>query len=263
MRVLQPRASVAETTRWIVATLAWLMVMATGSATVAAADTHGLGNSRTAEQSRVNARIGALFSSAGTAAHYCSASVVDSPVGDMIISAAHCLSTTPGGTVFVPGYRNGSEPYGAWQVAHVIEDPRWTADTDPDHDVAFAVLEPLNGEEIEQVVGANTLAVNRTVTTPVTITGYPQSSDEPITCSNDIARYSSTQWRIACTNYTDGTSGSPWVVAGHGGSTHDEGQVLGVIGGFEQGGYTPDVSYSIYFDDDVAALYRQAVTAVR
>jgi hypothetical protein len=36
------------------------------------------------------------------------------------------------------------------------------------------------------------------------------------------------------------------------------GTVVGVIGGFETGGDTPSVSYSIYFDDSVASLLATA-----
>ncbi len=36
--------------------------------------------------------------------------------------------------------------------------------------------------------------------------------------------------------------------------------MIGVIGGFEQGGDTPQVSYSIVFGEDVASLYRNAVS---
>jgi hypothetical protein len=37
--------------------------------------------------------------------------------------------------------------------------------------------------------------------------------------------------------------------------------VIGVIGGYEQGGDTPEVSYSIVFGPNVANLYEQAQTA--
>jgi len=191
--------------------------------------------------------------------HFCTASVVDSPGGDVIISAAHCLTGSPANTVFIPGYRDGHEPYGAWPVLHTVEDPNWTANTDPDYDVAFAVLGSLHGKEIQQVVGGNTLAVNKSPSQLITLTGYPESSNAPITCSNYSASFSPTQMRITCANYTDGTSGSPWVIPGK----HGSGTVIGVIGGFEQGGYTPDVSYSVYFGGGVQGLYQQAVTMVR
>ena len=259
VRVLRPPTAWATAARWGLAVLAWLIVMSVGNSTAVALGSVGLGSSWTATPTTATMRVGALFTGGGSGGHYCTASVVDSPGGDLIITAAHCLSGNPAGTVFVPGYRNGKEPFGAWTVLRTVENPNWTADTDPDYDVAFAVLAPLHGKEIQQVVGGNTLGVNQSPSQVVTVTGYPDGANAPITCNNYSAFYGSTQMHITCANYTDGTSGSPWVIPGkHGTST-----VLGVIGGFEQGGYTADVSYSVYFDAGVGSLYQQAVTMVR
>jgi hypothetical protein len=40
-----------------------------------------------------------------------------------------------------------------------------------------------------------------------------------------------------------------------------QGTVVGVIGGYEEGGDTPAVSYSVAFGPSVSALYQQAVAA--
>ena len=50
--------------------------------------------------------VGALFTaSAGRLGqHFCTASVVDSPAGDLLITAAHCVTGTSGTIEFVPGY---------------------------------------------------------------------------------------------------------------------------------------------------------------
>ena len=265
MRVLRLPKPFASLARWTMAVLAWLVVMAVGSSTAVALNPYGLGSSGTAPLTAANARIGALFSSSNISnGHYCSASVVDSPGGDVIVTAAHCLSSdSDGKAVFVPGYRAGQTPYGVWTVADVVESSNWTAQGDPDYDVAFALLDPVKGKEIESVVGGNELGIDLSPAQQITLTGYPQSSDLPLTCSNHIGLFSSTQLSITCANYTSGTSGSPWVVPGKLGRTHDEGTVMGVIGGFEQGGYTPDVSYSVYFGDAIGTLYQQAVTMVR
>jgi hypothetical protein len=263
MKVRRLPIPLASAVRWLMAVLAWLIVMAVGSSTAVALNPYGLGSSGTAPVTAENARIGALFTGGISNGHFCTASVVDSPGGDVIITAAHCLSGGAGSTVFVPGYRDGDAPYGVWPVEHVVESVNWTSEEDPDYDVAFAVLAPLHGREIESVVGANVLGIDMNPTQQITLTGYPETSNLPLTCSNYIGLFSSTQLSITCAAYTDGTSGSPWVVPGRLGKDHDEGTVMGVIGGFEQGGYTPDVSYSVYFDDSVGDLYQQAVTLVR
>ncbi len=41
------------------------------------------------------------------------------------------------------------------------------------------------------------------------------------------------------------------------------GTVIGVIGGYEQGGYTPEVSYAAKFGPNVAALFKTAISESR
>ena len=62
-------------------------------------------------------QVGALFQGAWQSnPHFCSASVVDSPSGDVIATAAHCLSGNGQDLEFVPMYHDGQAPYGAWDV---------------------------------------------------------------------------------------------------------------------------------------------------
>jgi hypothetical protein len=67
---------------------------------------------------------------------------------------------------------------------------------------------------------------------------------------------SATQLAFDCDGYTGGTSGSPWVT-GFDPRTRT-GTIVGVIGGYQQGGDTPSVSYSAYFGSGVQQLYQQA-----
>jgi hypothetical protein len=86
--------------------------------------------------------------------------------------------------------------------------------------------------------------------TAVTVTGYPDSREVPVRCTNKPVRQSRTQQRIGCPEFTGGTSGSPWV--------DGDRQVVGVIGGHEKGGSTPDISYSVAFGAEAAELYKDA-----
>src|SRR2546422_837644 len=75
----------------------------------------------TAEPTARGKRVGALFSHDIKGDHFCTASAVDSPNRNLIITAAHCVHSGEGGgylsdLVFVPGYRNGNAPYGIWKV---------------------------------------------------------------------------------------------------------------------------------------------------
>ncbi|MBY8889363.1 trypsin-like serine protease, partial [Streptomyces sp. PTM05] len=216
------------------------------------------GVSHTVPASQLPPQVGAVFDSDGLGGvHHCTASVVDSPGKDLIVTAAHCLGTTS--DLFVPGYHDGQAPYGIWHIQRIVTDSQWNADSDPDHDVAFAVVEPLNGKTVESVVGSYTLGTDQGTSDAVTVIGYPEVSDEAIACTDTVAAYSSTQLRIYCTGYSGGTSGSPWLV-GPGSGDGSGGTVMGVIGGYEQGGDTDDVSYSVAFGSTVQSLYEQAVS---
>ncbi len=83
----------------------------------------------------------------------------------------------------------------------------------------------------------------------ITLTGYPGTTGSPVVCDGGTTRSGLDQLRVACPGFPDGTSGGPWVTGG---------AVIGVIGGHQLGGDTPDVSYSAYFDDDIAELYASA-----
>ncbi|GHH63979.1 hypothetical protein GCM10018781_14200 [Kitasatospora indigofera] len=218
------------------------------------------GTTRTAAPTVLNSLVGAVFTHSAAGDHFCTASVVDSAGLNLIVTAAHCVDDPHlgprGDLVFVPGYRAGETPNGVWPLLSVTVDPRWQESGDPDIDVAFAVVAPQNGRQVQQVLGANLLGVDRDHRLPVKVTGYPSSSDLPITCSNTSEEQSPTQLRIDCPDYTGGTSGSPWVTDFD--PATRTGTVVGVIGGYQRGGNTADTSYSSYFGDDVQALYDRA-----
>jgi V8-like Glu-specific endopeptidase len=209
--------------------------------------------------------IGALFtiSNGQLTGHFCTASVVHSPSQDLLVTAAHCVAGYAGssvsGLVFVPGYADGSTPYGVWTVTRVFVDRAWTGSADPDDDVAFLTVTRKDSAPIEAVTGAERLAIGQSPAQMVRVIGYPASLSEPVTCQNRAAAFSPTQLRFDCANYTNGTSGGPFLT----GIDPDTGTgtVIGVIGGYEQGGNSPDVSYAAAFGPGVLALYQSAVIA--
>jgi V8-like Glu-specific endopeptidase len=209
-------------------------------------------------------RVGALFEHNASGNHFCTASVVASPDKDLLITAAHCINGGQGSSgyssdiVFIPGYRDGQEPYGVWTVARLLVAPQWAKFSDPDYDVGFVVLQPHDGQNIQNVLGANKLAIDRGYRYLVHVTGYPDSANAPITCVNTTSRQSAAQLRFDCPGYTGGTSGSPWVTQF---STRSRtGTIVGVIGGYQEGGDTPSVSYSVRLGAAVHDLYEKAVS---
>jgi hypothetical protein len=205
------------------------------------------------------AAVGALFTSTNGKLdnHFCTASVVNSPSGDLAITAAHCMANVSGTVMFVPGYHSGDAPYGVWQVAKVYVDQAWTSSQSQNDDVAFLKLTRLGSTvPIEDVTGAETLATGTAVKQLVQVVGYPDGQTEPIACENWTSQPMSDQLQFDCGGYTDGTSGGPFLADVN--ATTGQGVVIGVIGGLQQGGDTPQVSYSIEFESNVEMLYQTA-----
>ena len=205
--------------------------------------------------------VGALFTtSAGKLSqHFCTASVVDSPAGDLVITAAHCVTGVSGTVAFVPGYDRGSSPYGVWTVHETYVDQAWSSSSSQDDDFAFLrVSKSGSSVPIEDVTGAERLG---TGTPPsrdqVQVIGYPNAASQPVTCQNWLREPMAGQLEFDCGGYTDGTSGGPFLSQVD--QVTGQGLVIGVIGGYQQGGDTPEVSYSPVLGANAAALYQQAV----
>jgi len=217
--------------------------------------------SKTGQAFAGTAAVGALFTtSAGKLdKHFCSASVINSPNGDLVITAAHCVTGLSDSVAFVPGYDSGDTPYQVWDVTKIYVDQAWTSSANPDDD--FAILrvgQAGSNEAIENETGAEQLA---TVTPAdhqtVQVIGYPDALNQAITCQNRITEPMTDQLQFDCGGYTDGTSGGPFLTKVN--PATGQGTVIGVIGGYEQGGNTPQVSYSAVLGPSVAELYKAAV----
>ncbi|OKJ10340.1 hypothetical protein AMK19_15895 [Kitasatospora sp. CB01950] len=228
-----------------------LLAAATGCDSATPADNRPTAHPAPADA--VGNRIGPLFLDDTDGMRACTAAVVHSRGRNLLITAAHCAAphgTPIDGLVFAPGYRDQRAPYGSWPVTGVLVDPRWGPDENEGYDVAFLTVGTLNGRQVEDAMGAYTLATGLGFGLDVTVTGYPNSAVSPITCQGRTTSRSNTQQRFDCAGFTDGTSGSPWVTG--------QGQVVGVIGGYQQGGDSPEISYSVAFGSRLADLYRQA-----
>ncbi|WP_051807046.1 trypsin-like serine peptidase [Streptomyces sp. NRRL F-2664] len=199
--------------------------------------------------------VGALFSPGrdGDPDHHCSGVVVHSPAGDLVATAAHCVHGGGFRTnlAFVPGYRDGTAPYGVWVPARIEVDPRWTAEQDPDHDIAFLRLRRPGypGQRLEDVTGAKTIAFGTELPAPARLVGYPNASEEPLDCRTTALAAGPAQLRLDCAGVPNGTSGGPVLTDGH--------TLIGVIGGRDGGG-DEETSYSSFFGDGVRALYERS-----
>jgi len=214
-------------------------------------------------------QVGALFgTSSGSIdgqGHYCSGSVVNSPEGDIVVTAAHCVYDSSGvytDIAFVPGYHDGQDPYGVWIPSAVVVAPQWASDSDPDYDVAFLVVhEEGSSSKIQDVVGSDQLQVRPGYTGLTQVIGYPESTERPIACTNFTKQFTdsslaSPEMEFDCADFTSGTSGGPFLQDVD--ANTGLGEVVGVVGGYQAGGDTAGVSYAAYFGDWVGSLYTQA-----
>lgn len=201
--------------------------------------------------------IGTLYANARSTRHQCTASVVHSPQRNTLITAAHCVTGSAAGMVFVPGQDGTRAPYGRWTVTAVHVDPKWVARQDPHDDVAFLTVAPrtINGvsTEIEQVTDAYALGSTAQRGQRITVTGYPAgSTTDAITC-NTTVYLTGTYPAFDCRGYVGGTSGSPWLQESSQGP-----EIVGIIGGLNQGGCHDYTSYSSPLARDAKGAYLRA-----
>ena len=200
--------------------------------------------------------VGALFD-AGSSTHFCTASVIASPQGNLLVTAAHCIEGNARDLVFVPEYHAGAAPYGRWKVTGAYLNSQWLAGQSPMRDYAFLTVAARRVAgtltEIQQLTGANTLADGATAREPVTVPAYPDGKTRPITCTSRLyfdGRYPA----FNCSPYPGGTSGAPWLVK----TAHGD-EVVGVIGGLHQGGCQVYTSYSSPLGAQAKRTYDSAV----
>lgn len=203
------------------------------------------------------AAVGALFTSGLSQPHSCTATVVASTGGDVVMTAAHCVSGTGVGLTFVPGYDAGATPFGVWAVTGAYAPTGWLAGADEDDDVAFLTVAPRSRVgavvTVQQVTGAVTLDSGIADGERVTVTAYDDGIDDaPVRCTAPV-RDTAAHPTIDCHGFVAGSSGSAWTLV-RGGTT----VAVGLIGGHHQGGCEEQTSYSPTFGPDAAAALAAA-----
>jgi hypothetical protein len=205
--------------------------------------------------------VGALFlPNAYPAFHTCTASVIRSKHGNLILTAAHCLQKGNGaGYTFVPGYHDGKAPYGVWNTTAAFGAAKWLHQRKQSTQRDFAILRvadhSAHGKDVtvQDVVGGNRLGQSPSAGAKVRVPGYVLGSlDNPITCRAPVYLHRGFP-AFNCGGYAGGVSGSAWL-HGHGKVR----TVVGVIGGLHQGGCTNGTSYSSRLGQAVQAVWKRA-----
>lgn len=186
----------------------------------------------------------------GNQLHTCSGAVLDSPAGNLVLTAAHCLAQGYD-AYFVPGFKEKAQPQDFWRIDAVYLDPRWITKQDPLADFAVLRVSRDGGGSVEtQAGGGFALGVAPKAGTDVTVTGYAfGEGGDPIGCGTHTAGDTRGYPSLPCRGMVDGTSGAPWVA---------DSMVAGLVGGLEGGGCLEDVSYSPPFDGALTALLHRA-----
>ncbi len=199
-----------------------------------------------------DARVGALFLGAGDL-HTCTAGVLDSTGGDLILTAAHCVAEDID-TTFVAGFSDSADPADTWRVDAIYLDPRWVQNQDPLADFAILRVARDSGGTVEAEAGSGlTIGTTPKPGTEVTVTGYGLGvGGGPVGCKAATESAPGGFPLLPCGGLVDGTSGAPWTT-GPGGSI-----ITGLIGGLDGGGCDENISYSPPFDDGVVALLARA-----
>jgi V8-like Glu-specific endopeptidase len=191
--------------------------------------------------------------------HFCTASVVDSTAGDVVLTAAHCVydNGPVGDLAYVPEWHAGASPYGAWTVSSITVAAGWKQSQNPADDYAFLTVTPPSGtKKIQQVTGGLKLGVNTGYAHAIHVIGYNALSVLPMECVTKSFEFEVGQMEFYCNSFYDGVSGGPWVTGFN--ATTGGGTVIGNVGGFEQGGDESWASYSDYYTSAVQQLLTQA-----
>ena len=159
--------------------------------------------------------MGALFDSASSKKHFCTASVVASPQGNVLMTAAHCIKGNAKGLSFAPGFHQGISPFGRWEVTGAYFDPEWIAGQSPTRDYAFLTVasKRIGGEstDIQTITGANALGTGPSRGETASVPADPDGeANDPIDCTAKVY-FEGIFPAFNCNPYVDGTSGSPWL----------------------------------------------------
>ena len=175
---------------------------------------------------------GKLFFNIGTSTFLCSASLIKRGV---VVTAAHCVSKFGQNQFysnwhFVPGYRNGSAPFGNWTVKSAFVLVAYLNGTDPcanpgiicQDDVAILLLNPSATGAYPGTAtgwygyGWNGYGFTANGQTEISQIGYPVCLDNGVLMerndSNGFQSSSNSNNTIIGSLMCGGSSGGPWVV---------------------------------------------------
>lgn len=173
--------------------------------------------------------------------YVCSGTVVNSRNRSVVWTAGHCVYDQdpsqsdealrePGfvsNWMFAPGYRDGETPYGSWTAKRLATTGPWQETANIKYDLGAAVVRAdLEGDRIQQVVGARGIAFDQPRDRVYQAFGYPAIATRPDftgereficegapTGSDDPGTAGPDTLAIKC-DMTGGSSGGGWIAGG-------------------------------------------------
>ena len=211
---------------------------------------------------------GKVFFTLGGVNYVCSGSAVSSGNKDVVLTAGHCVNEGPGAFAtnwaFVPAYDDGARPYGTFTARQLTTTTQWQNSGDFDYDVAFAVLNTLNGAHLTDVVGGQSIGFNQPRGQYMYSFGYPAANpydgSDIAWCHGTVVQDTfggSSDQGLDC-NLTGGSSGGPWFV------NYSESTGVGVLNSVNsfkyRGGSMRNYMFGPYLGDVAQTLYSSAAS---
>ncbi|WJV48941.1 trypsin-like serine peptidase [Streptomyces flavofungini] len=169
--------------------------------------------------------VGKVFYTKSDGKEYaCSASAVNSPSKQMVVTAGHCVNE--GGKngrkgkwvknwTYVPQYRAGARPHGTFAAKEFRAFNGWIEKSNLHWDLGMVTTWPRNGKKLINVTGGNGLSYNYSRNQSVTAWGYPINRDFGRIqwwCKDTTKRVGLLDGRIEIDcNFGGGVSGGPWL----------------------------------------------------
>jgi Ca2+-binding RTX toxin-like protein len=193
------------------------------------------GPNNTAFPERVHGKVFFTISGGSDPGDFlCSGTAVRSPSHTLVWTAGHCVNDADfnGGFAtnfeFVPGYRDGQQPFGAWVAKELFTTSGWRNNVNIRFDVGAAVLRrDGEGRGIQDVIGARGIAFSQSRNQTFVALGYPADPAYYQPAFNGERLWSCTSQRTGDDNppggggpkpleifcdMTGGSSGGSWVV---------------------------------------------------
>jgi hypothetical protein len=195
----------------------------------------------------------------GFGAYECSATSVDAPNRNLIMTAGHCVAepSTRGiasKLAFIPSYQDGNRPFGTWVFDRIVVLRSWRRNRNFNFDVAAVELAPQNGVNLEDAVGGVPVATRLPADQTYYAVGYPENFDDGQTmryCLSGFEGYDPhpitrgpRPIAMGC-DMSFGASGGGWFVGD------------GSLNSVTSFGYDdhPDIQYGPYFGMKAAQVY--------